>query len=513
MRTRTRLSAVALPLVAVLALSGCVPTWLSGLTGQDTSTPTGEEVEAALEPYYRQALVWERCGGGAQCATAIAPLDWDDPGAGDDIELALVRYRATDEAQGSLFVNPGGPGASGFDFVRDSVDFAVSERLRANFDVIGWDPRGVGRSSAVTCFTDPADMDEFIYGVPEAEPETPEWVAEVERSAQRFVDACAENTGPLLEHVDTDSTVRDLDMLRAVVGDEALNYFGYSYGTEIGARYADRFPDRVGRLVLDGATDPTTTQFEVVLAQSIGFEAALTTYLTECSAAASCPFPTDTTAALAIVEQLYQQLEADPIPAADGRLFTDSVLDIAVATALYDEASWEFLSQMFTELRTGVVETGFLLADFYYGRENGEYVDNSLEAFIAINCLDYPVERDPETIVEQNAAIAEAAPVTSDPSILGDVVCQRWPFAFEGQLGPVSAEGAPPILVVGTTGDPATPYVWAEALASQLDSGVLLTYDGEGHIAYDEGDPCINELVDDYFVTGAVPARDPVCAG
>lgn len=513
MTHRTRRSAVALALVAVLALSGCVPTWLSGLTGQDTSTPTGEQVEEGLEPYYRQALVWERCGGGAQCATAIAPLDWDDPAAGDDIELALVRYRATEEARGSLFVNPGGPGASGFDFVRDSVDFAVSERLRESFDVIGWDPRGVGRSSAVTCFTDPADMDEFIYGVPEAEPETPEWVDEIERSAQRFVDACAENSGPLLEHVDTDSTVRDLDMLRAVVGDEALNYFGYSYGTEIGARYADRFPDRVGRLVLDGATDPTTTQFEVVLAQSIGFESALTTYLTECAAAATCPFPTDTVAALAVVEQLYERLETDPIPGPDGRLFTDSVLDIAVATALYDEASWEFLSQMFTELRTGVVETGFLLADFYYGRENGEYTDNSLEAFIAINCLDYPVERDPQRIIEQNAAIAEAAPVTSDPSVLGDVVCQNWPHEFEGELEPVTAEGAPPILVIGTTGDPATPYVWAEALAEQLDSGVLLTYDGEGHIAYDEGDPCINDLVDDYFISGTVPASDPVCAG
>ncbi|WP_317451135.1 alpha/beta hydrolase [Microcella alkalica] len=510
---RLRRAATAMVLIGVLALSGCVPAWLADLTGQDRSTPTSEEVDAALEPYYRQVLVWNDCGGGAQCATAIAPLDWEQPGEGDDVELALVRYRATEQKQGSLFVNPGGPGASGFDFVRDSIDFAVSERLREGFDVIGWDPRGVGRSSAVTCYTDPADMDEFIYGVPEAEYGSPAWVDELTASAERFVDACVENSGPLLEHVDTDSTVRDLDMLRAVVGDEALHYFGYSYGTEIGARYADRFPERVGRLVLDGATDPTTTQFEVVLAQSIGFEAALTTYLTECTAAATCPFPADVEAALALVEQLYQRLADEPIPAEDGRLFSDSVLDIAIATALYDEGSWEFLSQMFTELRSGVVETGFLLADFYYGRENGEYVDNSLEAFIAINCLDYPVERDPQTIIEQNEQIAEAAPVTSEPSPLGDVVCQSWPHEFEGELAPVRGEGAAPILVIGTTGDPATPYVWAEALADQLESGVLLTYDGEGHIAYDEGDPCINDLVDDYLLTGAVPAADPVCAG
>ena len=513
MTLRFRRLVVAIVLVPVLALAGCAPSWLTGFMGRDASTPTGEGVSAGLEPYYRQSLVWERCGGGAQCSTAIAPLDWDDPGAGEDVELALVRYRASERALGSLFVNPGGPGASGFDFVRDSVDFAVSDRLRENFDVIGWDPRGVGRSSAVECYTETADKDQFIYGVPESEYGTQEWIDEVTASAKRFVDACVENAGPLLEHVDTGSTVRDLDMLRAIVGDERLNYFGYSYGTDIGARYADRYPEKVGRLVLDGATDPTTSQFEVVLAQSIGFESALTTYLTECAAAGTCPFPTDIAAALSIVEQLYDRLRADPIPAADGRLFDSAVLDIAIATALYDEGSWEFLSQMFTELRSGVVETGFQLADFYYGRENGEYVDNSLEAFIAINCLDYPVERDPQTIIEQNQAIADAAPVTSDPSPLGDVICQNWPFESEGELAPVSADGAGPILVIGTTGDPATPYVWAKALAEQLASGVLLTYDGEGHIAYDEGDACINDLVDEYFITGAVPASDPVCAG
>jgi pimeloyl-ACP methyl ester carboxylesterase len=188
------------------------------------------------------------------------------------------------------------------------------------------------------------------------------------------------------------------------------------------------------------------------------------------------------------------------------------VLDIAIATALYDQGSWPFLSQMFTELRTGVVETGFLLADFYYGRENGEYIDNSLEAFIAINCLDYPVETDRAVIAEQNAQIRSVAPTTAgEGNPLGDVLCANWPHQFEGELGPVSGAGAAPILVIGTTGDPATPYSWAEALAEQLESGVLLTWVGEGHIAYDEGDPCINDVVDTYFITGAVPQDGLVC--
>lgn len=509
-----RVAFAALVLVPALLLSGCVPSWLQELvSGGTVSTPTGEEVAENLRPYYSQVLTWSGCGGGAQCATAIAPLDWNNPGDGDDIELAMVRHPASGgQVQGSLFINPGGPGASGFDFVRESVDFAVSADLQRAFDIVGWDPRGVGRSSAVTCYTDAADMDEFIYGIPEAEFGTPEWEAEVTASSIAFAEACAENTGPLLGFVDTNSTVRDLDMMRAIVGDAQLNYFGYSYGTDIGARYADRFPDKVGRLVLDGATDPTTSTFDVVLAQSEGFENALTAYLVACPDLGSCPFPGTVDESLALIRDLYERLGTDPIQASDGRYFDGAVLDIAIATALYDEGSWSFLSEMFTELRTGVVDTGFFLADFYYGRENGEYIDNSLEAFIAINCLDYPAETDRDVIAAQNEQIRAVAPTTAgEGSPLGDVLCANWPHQFDGELGPVSGTGAAPILVIGTTGDPATPYHWAVALAEQLESGVLLTWVGEGHIAYDEGDPCINDVVDAYFITGAVPQDGLVC--
>ena len=511
---RRRAALVSLVLVPALLLSGCVPSWLQGIIdGGTVSSPTGEEVAENLRPYYSQVLTWTGCGGGAECATATAPLDWENPGEGDDIELALVRHPATGQAQGSLFINPGGPGASGFDFVRDSVDFAVSTDLQREFDIVGWDPRGVGRSSAVTCYTDPADLDQLIFGIPESAFGTPEWEAEVTASAIAFAEACAANTGPLLQFVDTGSTVRDLDMMRAIVGDAQLNYFGYSYGTDIGALYADRFPDKVGRFVLDGATDPTTTTFDVVLAQSEGFELALRAYLRVCADLGACPFPGTLEESLTLIRDLYRQLDANPIEAADGRFFDGAVLDIAIATALYDEGSWSLLSQMFTELRTGVVETGFLLADFYYGRENGEYVDNSLEAFIAIYCLDYPVETDRAVIAEQNQQILSVAPTTGKPSPLGDVLCANWPYRFDGELSPVSGTGAAPILIVGTTGDPATPFQWAEALAEQLESGVLLTWVGEGHIAYDEGDPCINDIVDKYFITGAVPGDGLVCQG
>lgn len=238
MTLRRRFLAVpTLALATTLLLGACAPGGLAELFGQGVqSTPTGEEVEPSLAEYYEQRVTWRDCGGGAQCATAIAPLDWDAPGEGEDVELALVRYPATGERIGSLFVNPGGPGASGFDFIRDSVDFAVGPALREAYDVVGWDPRGVGRSSAVTCYEDAADMDAFLFGVPENEVGSDEWIAEVTSAAEDFAAACAENSGELLAHVDTDSTVRDLDLLRAVLGDEQLHYLGYSYGTEIGAR-------------------------------------------------------------------------------------------------------------------------------------------------------------------------------------------------------------------------------------------------------------------------------------
>ena len=201
--------------------------------------------------------MWEDCGGGAECTTAIAPMNWDDPTEGPDIELALTRHAANGQKQGSLFVNPGGPGGSGYDFIHDSVDFAVSSRIQNSFDVIGWDPRGVGRSTPVTCFDD-AGLDDYLWGLPSADADTDPagWTAEVTAPAIEFGQSCLENTGPVLQYIDTISTVRDLDMLRAIVGDEKLNYLGYSYGTSIGTRYIDRFPDNVGRIVLDGATDP-----------------------------------------------------------------------------------------------------------------------------------------------------------------------------------------------------------------------------------------------------------------
>lgn len=506
-----RTALIAAGTVSVLLLSGC---FFDLSRGDVTSTPTGEKVAAELEPYYSQVLTWTDCEDGAQCTTAIAPMDWDNPSPETDIELALARHTATGTAEGSLFVNPGGPGASGYDLVHDDVDFAVSSTLQENFDVIGWDPRGVGRSTPVTCYDD-AELDQYIYGLPEGAVGTPEWTADATQSAIDFGQACLENTGPVLQFVDTQSTVHDLDMLRAIVGDDKLNYLGYSYGSDIGSYYIERFPEKVNRIVLDGATDSSISVFEVGLVQTAGFQLALENYLEACPTLFDdCPFTDGVDAALATIRSLYDRFDAEPIAAPDGRLMDAGVIDTAMSMALYSQDSWEFLNDLYTEVQQGITDTAFFLSDYYYSRDtDGTYVDNSLEAFIAIYCVDYPVETDPAVLAEQELQLQAASPTTyrAFPPT-GDLTCINWPYQYTGpELTELTGAGAPDVLIVSTTGDPATPYQWGVALSEQLESAHLITYNGEGHTAYNKGVACVDEAVDRYFVDGTVPASDPNC--
>ena len=488
-------------LSAAVLLAGCVT----------VADNPAENTEDPLAPYLGQEVQWSDCGAGAECATVMAPLDWDNPGVGEDVSLAVSRHSATGQALGSLFVNPGGPGASGYEFVLDSVDVAVSEVLRESFDVIGWDPRGVNFSSPVSCAATDAELDYFFFGELEAQPDTPEWDAELLAESIRFGQECQANTGELLEFVDTLSTVRDLDLLRHLVGDEQLNYLGYSYGTLIGALYIDTFPEKVGRMVLDGPVDPGASQFDLVVNQHRGFEEALEAYLVECDLTNSCPFAGSLEQRLRGVSDLYDELEQNPLRHADGRLIDDGMLRTAMVTTLYAQSSWPFLTRMFEELQEGVTDTAIFLVDFYYDREGGVYQNNSMEAFIAINCLDYPVESDPAVLEAQADQLREAAPYTARPSGDGDLVCMNWPYPPKLNKGPVRGEGANPVVILGTTGDPATPYNWSVSLNEQLENSVLLTLVGEGHLAYDERVTCINDPVDTYFATGDLPEDGITC--
>ena len=492
--------------VVVVTLSACS----AAVVPEPSKAP--EVVPAELQPFYEQSLDWTDCHDGMQCASATAPLDWAEP-AGETISLALVRHQATGSNKlGSLFVNPGGPGASGVNFIADSLDYAVSGAVQKNYDVIGFDPRGVGASTAVVCVDTPAQLDEYLFAPFVSSRNTPEWFNERQSSSEAFAQGCAEHTGDLLAHVDTVSAAHDLDMLRAVVGDRELNYLGYSYGTLLGAIYAENFPGNVGRMVLDGALDPASSSFDVNLTQSVGFENALRAYLADCLAGSDCPFSGSVDSAMTQVGDLLAGLESSPLTASDGRVLGADAMLTAIIAPLYDKEAWSFLTKVFAGVNDGDADYAYGAVDWYYNRnDDGTYADNSTEAFIAINCLDYPVSSDPAQWKADAQKLVEKAPIIGPYMSYGDQLCSAWPYKAVMKPGKVSATGAGDILVVGTTGDPATPYAWAQSLAKELEGGHLVTYNGEGHTAYNKSNACVNNAVDGFLLRGKVPATDPKC--
>jgi pimeloyl-ACP methyl ester carboxylesterase len=500
-----RLSAVALAVVGSVLLAGC-----AAAPQRTTSTPAPGEVSAELEPFYSQVLQWEDCEDDMQCATATAPLDWTDP-ARDSIELALIRH-AADSPRGSVLVNPGGPGGSGYDFIADSLDYAVSDTLTSNFDIVGFDPRGVNRSSPVSCHDDPAELDDFIYGIVPGEVGSDPWIAKVEAGNTAFGAACLEHSGELLGFVDTVSAARDLDLLRAVLGDTTLNYLGFSYGTLLGATYAELYPENTGRLVLDGALDPTSTSFDVSLTQAEGFESAMRAFLADCDSAEDCPFTGSADDSLAKIRTLLDRLDASPLRGEDGRELSSTSMTSAIVLPLYSEDNWPYLRQLFASVMQGDATVAFSLADSYNGRNaDGSYLDNSLEARLAINCLDYTSQSDVAVMRAEAAELEEKAPVLGRQLAYGDLGCLGWPVTAATERPVIDGSGAADILVVGTTNDPATPYSWAVELADQLESGHLVSYEGEGHTAYNKSNSCVDDTVDDYFINGTVPSSDPLC--
>lgn len=509
-------AALAATAALTLGLTACSALEIANVGGWQ---PPAVQVDESLEGFERfteQVPEWKDCGDGFECTRVGAPLDWDDPES-ETISLALVKKPATGTKLGTLFVNPGGPGSGGGQFVRDGVEIAASPALRASYDIVGWDPRGVGNSSAVFCYTD-AELDEMLFGDPREDADlvvgSDEWIAEARDDARDFGEDCLEGTGDLLGHVDTRSTARDLDLLRHLSGDEKLNYLGYSYGTFIGTVYAEMFPENTGRLVLDGAIAPDVTLHEVVLMQQQGFEQAMRAYLTWClEVDATCDFdPYGTVdASMAHIGELLDDVDNNPIKAPDGRWVSVDTLMTAIVTVLYSEDSWPYLGMLFSDISAGETDTAQMLADFYYSRENGTYTDNSTVAFSAINCLDYPRGASVEEMRAQAAEIAEAAPIFGKYSGFGDIGCEQWPFPGDQTRGAMTAKGSAPIIVVGTTGDPATPYAWSQRLAEQLDNGRLITYHGEGHTAYNGASSCVTDTVDAYFIDGVVPDAPVNC--
>ena len=513
MRSSRPVAIVAGVAAVAMLLAGCslLTPVLGG--GKTVSTHTDEQVPPELERFYKQDVTWRGCGGGRDCTTLIAPVDWAEPG-GDTIEIAISRHRASSGTPiGSLLINPGGPGGSGFDFAQG---FTGSAGVYANFDIIGFDPRGVGRSTPIICFEDDADRDLMIYGTYDDPYGSEGWAEELQKRQKAWVDACAENTGELLAHIDTVSVARDMDMMRAVLGDEKLHYLGYSFGTYIGTVYAELFPEKVGRMVLDGAVEPPFGGFEELATQMAGFDSAFRAYMQDCLSSGGCPFGGPVNNAMGEARALALSVDGKGLKSSDGRVLDSATVGTGIALALYNEGNWPYITMMFEGLLRDDPEIAFLLADSYNGREGGTYADRSLDVYFAVNCAEGTIGTDDIDLQEGLALMDEKGPYVGgilalDDYALLEAACSQWPYQRPEFPTEFDAAGAPPILVIGTTNDPATPYAQSVALAEMLESGVLLTYNGEGHTVYGNGVACIDDAVDAYFVEGVVPDRDPDC--
>ncbi|MDT0327160.1 alpha/beta hydrolase [Nocardiopsis lambiniae] len=503
----------------VLLVGGCT---VPG-AGEGSEEPT--ESLGALVDFTDQELEWGDCDSGpseAECAVYEVPLDYDEP-QDERIGIAVKRMPATgDDVIGSLLVNPGGPGGSGFDYV-DHAPYIVSDRVRERFDLVGFDPRGVGRSSPITCLS-AAELDEFIGAEAESvdgdgdmSELTEAGMARMEESSRGFVEACRTNAPELMLNVGTVNVARDMDVLRALLGDEKLTYLGASYGTHIGAHYADRFPERVRALVLDGAVDPSQDQLDLSVAQATGFETALRAFVEDCLTRGDCPLggEGDSVAdGVAALDAFLTSTAEEPLTnGMDDREINRARAELGVLAALYSESWWERVRQGLDDAMNDGDGTVLLqLGDDLYSRNDPRDYENSTAALIAVNCSDSPSPREVEDYAEAAAEAGEESPIFGPTLAWGALPCAFWPEEAVFSEGPLDGEGAAPIMVVGTTRDSATPYAWAEALAGQLSSGFLVTRDGDGHTGYQMGDACVDRMVDAYLIDLEVPRDGMACA-
>jgi pimeloyl-ACP methyl ester carboxylesterase len=506
------------PIVAAVALVAC-----SGRANPDegqpraaaappAATPAAAETPPALAAIYHQRLSWTDCGEGFSCAWLRVPLDYARPQA-HTIELSLVRLPATGPGPrlGSLVVNPGGPGGSGVDYARAARQ-VVPRAVRQRFDVVGFDPRGVGRSAPVDCVDDRA-MDRFV--ALDMTPDTPAEHAALVSQSRALAAGCRTRSSRLLPHVSTVDVARDMDVLRAALGDRKLTYLGKSYGTFLGAHYAELFPTRIRALVLDGAVDPALSDEALSRAQAEGFESALRAFIADCVRSSDCPLGRDPAAGLRRIDALLAQADRAPLPAPNAsgrRRVTEAHVGLGLAAALYDRGSgWPALRVGLARAFAGDGSVLLLLADALVERHADGSYSNQTEAMLAVNCIDRPESRDVGAYDRAAAEFGRVAPRFGAMIAYGALPCAFWPVPPVDTPHRITAAGAPPVLVVGTTRDPATPYAWARSLAGQLSSGVLLTYRGDGHTVYGDGNPCVDGAVNRYLIEARPPATGTTC--
>lgn len=463
-------------------------------------------------------IAWGTCQSslatlaGLKCGTLEVPLDHDDPEAGT-ITMTVARRASTGDAEqriGSLVLNPGGPGGSGIEYLAGAATTFPPE-LTNHFDLVSFDPRGVGESTPLSCLSDEQRQEQMDTSLDPTDPNASDVAIAQQQELRKGCEEAAEDLpGDLVRHMSTADVAMDMDLLREALGDEELTYMGFSYGTSIGATYATLFPEHTRALVLDGPTSPGATREERTLTQAEGFATVYDSFIAECDATPDCPLAPDAAGA---VDVARQQLRAEPLtvttPAGE-RILTADVFDLGLATGLYDTTVWHPMASAIAQLDDGGAQVLLTLADRQTGRKPDGTFDNSADARAAVNCADDPERLGASEALAAADRIAAAAPEFGRALSWAMLSCLDWPTPQNPTPEP-SGEGAAPILVVGTLGDPATPYAWAEEMAGELESAVLLTYEGDGHTAFLRGGDCVTDAVVDFLVSLTEPSPGTSC--
>lgn len=476
------------PVASASGGSGTTPpaTRTPGTTRPDDDGPGTTLAERSVAP-----IRWEPCGARRECATYAVPADHDDPD-GPTVELSVIRRPATGTDRiGSLFMNPGGPGGSGVDYVRASP---LDPTLNEYFDIVSWDPRGVGGSEPISCDGEVEAMRGLDW-----EPDDEAEQDELDQAAEAIADDCAAAHGDRLGQVATEATVRDLDLLRRAVGDDELTYLGFSYGTILGLRYAELFPDRIRAMVLDGVVDPTQDLEELLTDQAVAFERSITEAFEACAASGSCPVADP----MASYDRLAAEVEDAPLPVAGGDPVGPTALAFAALSSAYDAGRMATFIGALGAAEQGDGAPLRQLADLYWS-------STSYSEYASVVCTDnpHPVGADEQRAMTER--MADAAPRFGAAVASEMAPCAFWAAPVTGVPGPIAAAGAPPILVVGNTGDAATPFAAAERVADGLESGVLLTHRGTGHTSFNS-DACVKDVVRSYLVDLVVPDPGTEC--
>jgi pimeloyl-ACP methyl ester carboxylesterase len=471
----------------------------------------------ATTPTAGATLNWGNCGQilshpddvpSAQCTTVPVPIDYDNPGAGQ-AQLAVIRIPATGPRIGALLVNPGGPGASAVDAVAAMGAGLTGSEISRRFDLVGFDPRGVGHSTpALRCQTD-AEFD--AYRRDPMVDYSQAGVAHIEGVYRQLAQRCLDRNGAaFLENVGTASAARDMDVVRQALGDDQLNFLGFSYGTELGTAYVERFGDHVRAMVLDGAVDPAVNPIEQTLNQQAGFQTAFNDYAADCARSSDCPLGTDPAQWVNRYHQLVDPLVTSPARTSDPRGLSYADATTGTINALYTPQFWKYLTSGLLGLRRHTDPGDLLmLADEYNGRNDKGHYDNSQDAFNAVRCVDAPAPKDPAPWVDADRRMRQLAPFLSYGQFTGYAprdLCSLWPVPATSAPAPAAPVAAGKVVVVSTTHDPATPYQAGVDLAHELGAP-LITYEGTQHTVVFNGDQCVDDAVVSYFVDGVVPGN------